>query len=118
MLTRKECAEAWQHAASIVQSIDDWLESDGHVDGADRAYLEDMRKMARQLQRLLAPPPTPEEILLKIPGERVKDKIAAIGISRQYWYNLINAESRPSRALLKSLAAATATSEAVLRTVW
>jgi hypothetical protein len=73
------------------------------------------RKLVAELKALLGPMPDLGPILSQIPGESIKAKSAAIGITRQGWHNLMKGTVRPQEATVQRIAQATGLEE---RYVW
>lgn len=76
-----------------------------------------LRDIAR-LKRMLSPPPTMEEILLKVPGGTHTARAREIGISRAGYYNLLAGTARRDLRTAKRLAELTGLSESVIKEVW
>lgn len=121
-MTRDEYDRAHKLSIKLIQMMDDWLEGDDipehDIAAHDRAWVQDMRKIARKLQAMVVPPPTMEQILNRVPGETVREKAIAIGISRPHYYNLLRGTSRRSAVVAKSLAQLTGVSESVIKEIW
>ena len=62
------------------------------------------QEVAEKLCKLLEPPPSLHEILMQIPAEDHRERIRAIGISHQGYYNLMNGVSRPNTKTAARLA--------------
>ena len=60
-----------------------------------------LQARALKLHRQLAIPMA--EILAKVPGQSVADKVKLLGITRQAWYGWMNGSSRPSYDKAKQL---------------
>jgi DNA-binding XRE family transcriptional regulator len=62
---------------------------------------EGLRLRALQIRRRLQLPMS--EILAKVKGDTVAEKIKLIGVSRQAYYKWVNGQSRPSGKIAKRL---------------
>lgn len=71
--------------------------------------------VARELRSLLEPPPSIADILLAIPGDTHKERIAKIGISHMAYYNLLKGLSRPNTRTTAKLVKLTGLSEDAIR---
>ena len=71
--------------------------------------------VATRLRKLLSPPPSMKEILLKVPGDSDVARAKAIGVSRQGYYNWLRGDSVPNELSAKRIAELTGYSEDVIR---
>jgi hypothetical protein len=72
----------------------------GHPDRADLAAL---LSTVVKLKKLVQPPPSMEEILLRIVAPTHTERAKIIGISRQGYYNLLGGQVRPNSMTVKRL---------------
>lgn len=82
------------------------------------SLVRQLRDAARDLQALLLPRPTMQEILERVPGDTINERAIAIGISRPHYYNLMHGTARRSAAVAKNLANATGIPESVIKEIW
>ena len=71
--------------------------------------------LAVELETVLQPSPTMDQIILSLPSNSHKDRAAMIGISRQGYYNLLQGLARPNSMTTKRLADLTGLAEDVIR---
>lgn len=71
--------------------------------------------VAAELRDLLAPPPTMADIMQRIPGETHRERVRAMGISHQGYYNLLHGASRPNTRTRRILAKLTGLPEEVIQ---
>jgi DNA-binding XRE family transcriptional regulator len=84
----------------------------------DRNDLGPLLNTAVRLKKMFVPPPTMEEILLKVPGETHTERALEIGISRQGYYNLLGGQARPNAMTAKRLAELTGYKIETIREAW
>lgn len=97
-MTRKDLERAQMLADELVR----------HSRGANQVVAEELR-------RLLEPMPSITDIMLRIPGETHKDRIKAMGLSPQGYYNLMQGHSRPNTRTAGRLAKLTGLPEELIR---
>lgn len=73
------------------------------------------QQVATELRGLLEPPPSLQEIVMSVPGETHRDRMEALGISPQGFYNLLFGRSRPNTKTAGRLAKLTGLTEEVIR---
>jgi transcriptional regulator with XRE-family HTH domain len=64
-------------------------------------------RLVKQLAQILGPPRSLDAILAKVPGSSLPEKAAAIGITRQGLWCLVQGSRTPNTETVKKLAAAT-----------
>lgn len=88
------------------------------VQGLDTGEAPELLSAATQLRKLLSPPPTMAEILLKIPGKSKTERAGMLGVSRPYYYTIEAGSGRRSKAIVTKLAELTGVPEDVIMACW
>jgi antitoxin component HigA of HigAB toxin-antitoxin module len=112
-MTKKEYDRASKMLDELIASM-----AEAQLGPPERPDMAALLNMAVKLKKMIMPMPTPQEILMKVPGETATDRAREIGISRQGYYNLLSGTARPNLMMVKRLSELTGVRPETIRVVW